>query len=304
MYQLSKGLGQLNSVSVTDTAANIASLASGISKLGYKSATQAIENIPKLAKALSQLMATLSKAPSVSQNIISMTNALAKLSAQGSNVGTAAKNVSSGLNLYSKWTTTATKNTFSFASAIGKLYATYWLVFRAFSKIGEAIDYSSQLTEVQNVVDNTFGIYSDAIEDMASNSIQQLGMSALTVKQIGSTFQAMGKAVGFAQDEMADMSTSLVALTADMASFYDVEQEDVAEDLQAIFTGQTKPLRAYGIDLTQTTLKEWALNKGLNANFDSMTQLEKVQLRYQYVMEKTALAQGDFSRTSNKLCVA
>ena len=285
--------------SVSDSIKNLSDLANGIKQLGYKSATKAIDNIPKLATAMNQLMTELSKAPKVSQNLINMTNALAKLSRTGASSGRAASSLSKGWNIYSNSATRATKSTHSLASAFGKMYATYWLVFRAFGKLAEAIDISSQLTEVQNVVDVTFGSYVDKVEALSDISIPQLGMSELETKKISSRFQAMGTAMGFAQGSMADMSVELTRLTADMASFYNVEQDAVAEDLSAIFTGQTRPMRQYGIDLTQATLKEWALQQGLNANIESMSQMEKTLLRYQYVMANTGAAQGDFLRTQN-----
>ncbi len=291
-------LGALNKMPVSDSSLKIAELAKGISQLGYKSSTQAIDNIPKLATAMSQLMRELSKAPVVSRNLIDMTNALAKLSRTGASSGRAAKSLGNSLDRYTLSTTRATKGTFSLAAAFGKLYATYWLLFRGFRKIGDAINIAADLTEVQNVVDVTFGKYSKIIEDMSKTSIIDFGMSELTVKQISSRFQAMGSAMGFAQGRMADMSVELTKLTADMASFYNVEQKDVAEDLESIFTGQTRPLRTYGLDLTEATLKEWAMKQGMDANIDSMSQMEKTMLRYQYVMANTSAAQGDFARTS------
>lgn len=295
---LTKSLSNLSNVRVSDNAKQISDLAHGIAQLGYKSATQAIQNIPKLAISMRDLMTTLSGAPRVSQNLIDMTNALARLARTGSSSGRAATSLSSALNTYSRSTTKAKKHTFSLASAIGKVYATYWLLFRAFGKLKDAIDISSQLTEVQNVVSTTFGEYSGLVDQMASTSITELGMSELTVKQIASRYQAMGSAMGFARGEMADMSLELTRLAADMASFYNVEQKDVAEDLAAIFTGETRPLRSYGIDLTQATLAEWAMKQGLDANIQSMSQAEKAMLRYQYVMANTTSAQGDFAKTS------
>ena len=297
MHQFVNSLESLNNAKISYKAQQIAELSKGIAKLGYKSSTKAIENIPQLAQGMAHLMTTLSKAPKVSQNLIDMTNALAKLSRTGSSSGKAANSLSSALNKYTASTTRAKKGTFSLASAIGKLYATYWLLFRAFGKIKDAIDISSQLTEVQNVVDVTFGKYSSLVDKMSEISINEFGMSELTVKQVASRFQAMGTAMGFAQGEMADLSIELTKLTADMASFYNVEQDAVAEDLAAIFTGQTRPLRQYGIDLTQATLQEWALKQGMDANIKSMSQAEKTMLRYQYVLANTGAAQGDFLRT-------
>jgi phage-related protein len=274
-------------------------LAGGIKQLGYTSSTKAIENIPKLATAMRQLMAELSQAPRVSKNLIDMTNSLAKLARTGGAAGTAARSITSSFSGFTSGASSATKKSFSLASAIGKLYASYFLLFRGFGKIRDAIDISSSLTEVENVVRTTFGKYESLVNDFAANSIQKFGMSELSVKQFASRFQAMGVAMGFPQGKMADMSVQLTKLTADMASFYDVEQSAVAEDLTAIFTGQTRPLRTYGLDLTQATLKEWALTQGIEANFKTMTQAEKAMLRYQYVMANTAAAQGDFARTAD-----
>lgn len=318
--QISKSLGSLKSVSVSGTSKQVAELANGIAKLGYKSSTKAIENIPKLATAMRDLMSSLSKAPKVSQNIIDMTNALAKLARTGASSGKAATSLSRSLDTYTKSTGKASSGTKGLASALGKMYASYWLLFRAFQKIGQSITLASDLVEVQNVVNTVFGDMTAKVEQYADKSIEQFGMSELAFKQYASRFQAMGSAMGIdsgligqansflnkstngyvaLSDSMADVSLTLTQLTADMASFYNVEQSAVAEDLAAIFTGETRPLRTYGLDLTQATLSEWAMKQGLDANIQSMSQAEKTMLRYQYVLANTTAAQGDFARTSN-----
>lgn len=318
--QISKSLGSLKSVSVSGTSKQVSELANGIAKLGYKSSTKAIENIPKLAVAMRDLMTSLSKAPKVSQNIIDMTNALAKLSRTGASSGKAATSLSRSLDTYTKSTGKASSGTKGLASALGKMYASYWLLFRAFQKIGQSITLASDLVEVQNVVNTVFGDMTAKVEQYADRSIEQFGMSELAFKQYASRFQAMGSAMGIdsgligqansflnkstngyvaLSDSMADVSLTLTQLTADMASFYNVEQSAVAEDLAAIFTGETRPLRTYGLDLTQATLSEWAMKQGLDANIQSMSQAEKTMLRYQYVLANTAAAQGDFARTAN-----
>lgn len=278
---------------------NMSSLVTSISRLGSVASGRAVNNIPLLADNLKYLFETLSKAPNVSANIIRMTEALANLAKTGASSGRAATSLGKSLNIFSGSANKAKSSSFSLAAAFGKLYASYWLLFRAFSKIKDAIDISSSLTEVENVVRTTFGNYEKLIQDFSKTSIQDFGMLELTAKQVASRFQAMGTAMGFSQGKMADMSLQLTKLTADMASFYDMEQSDVARNLQAVFTGETEPLRKYGLDLTQATLKEWAMKQGLDADISSMTQAEKTMLRYQYVMANTAAAQGDFARTSD-----
>lgn len=296
---IGQSLSDLNGVS--DGAKQLAELANGIKQLGYKSAGQAIKNIPQLATAMKQLMTELSKAPKVSQNLIDMTNALAKLARTGASSGKAAQSLSNSF-------TGIYKSSGFAVSGIKKVNTRLVSLIRSIAPVvglvklidfgKQAMEISSDLTEVQNVVDVTFGDYASLVEDMSKNSITDFGMSELTVKEVSSRFQAMGTAMGFAQGKMADMSIELTKLTADMASFYNIEQEDVAQDLESIFTGQTRPLRTYGLDLAEATLKEWALSEGLNANIDKMSQAEKTMLRYRYVMANTGAAQGDFARTA------
>lgn len=297
MRQISNAVKGLSGMSAS--VKGLTDLASAIKQLGYQSSTKAIENIPKLATAMRQLMSELSKAPSVSRNIIDMTNALAKLSRTGGAAGTAAKSITSSFSGFSSSASAVTKKSFSLASAIGKVYATYWSLFRAVGLLRDAIDISSSLTEVENVVRQTFGQYESLINNFAKTSIEKFGMSELSAKQFASRFQAMGTALDIPQGQMAKMSIRLTELAGDMASFYDVSQEDIAKSLQSVFSGTTAPMRRYGIDLTQATLKEWALKQGLDANISSMTQAQKAMLRYQYVLAHTTNITGDFARTAD-----
>lgn len=317
---------------------NIVQVTKAISKLGSKSAENAANNIRELGTSLKQTLTTLSTAPTVSKNIIEMTNALARLASQGSKVQSASKSITSTFNNISTQSeglksklSGLTKSTSStgggfkgLASTLGKFYATYWMVIRATSKLRDAVDLSSQLTEVQNVVDTTFGNMAGKLDEFTETSIQDFGMSELTAKQTASRFQAMGSAMGITSAQvangtklindklaetkdtaysstqsLADMSLNLTKLTADIASFYDKDQAEVAEDLSAIYTGMVVPLRKYGLDLTQATLSEWAMANGLDSDVKSMTQAEKTMLRYQYVMANTTAAQGDFAKTAD-----
>ncbi len=289
-----------------ESAKQMTALASGIKQLGYSSAEKAIKNIPLLATAMKKLMSELSTAPKVSRNLIDMTNALAKLARTGSSSGKAANSLVSSFNRISK---ASSGMKVGLLSAVNGISAIRRSILSALGVVGgfyavirgikESINIASDLTEVQNVVDVTFGNYKKKIEDLAKVSIPELGMSELTTKQIASRYQAMGTAMGISQKGMADMSTELTRLAGDMASFYNVEQKAVGEDLEAIFTGQTKPLRQYGLDLTEATLQEWAMKQGIDANINSMSQMEKTMLRYQYVMANTGAAQGDFVRTAD-----
>lgn len=311
---------------VSDNTIQFASALGVLASAGNRTA-QTASNLGLLATELKKFMQVMSTAPTVSANIIQMTNALANLANAGSKAGSASKSLTSGFSGFSgifNHTSKASKGFGGLTSAIGKFYAKWFLVIRAIKKLGSFVDLSSQLTEVQNVVDTTFGDMTSKVDDFVDISIEKFGMSELTAKQIASRFQAMGTAVGISASQvasgssvinsalegqedtlysttnsMADMSLNLTKLAADMASFYDVDQEDVAKSLESVFTGTTAPLRQYGLDITQATLKEWAMKQGIDADVQSMTQAEKVMLRYQYVMANTTAAQGDFAKTAD-----
>lgn len=298
LQSLVTGLNQIGAVKFD--VSSLAELTSSITKLGGKSATNAASgNITKLAIALKEMMKILSSSPKVSQNLIQMTQALAQLATTGSRAGTATNTLVKSFNLLPSSTAKAKSGFNGLAGAIGKFYATYWLLIRGIGQFKKAIDISSALTEVQNVVDVSFGDMSNKMDEFARSALNLYGMSELTAKQIGSRFQAMGVSMGFAQEDMTEMSIRLTQLAGDLASFYNLAQEDVAKKLQSIFTGETEPLRSLGLDLSFATVEAWALSQGIDADMRSMTQAEKTMLRYQYVLANTGAATNDFVRTQN-----
>ena len=228
-----------------------------------------------------------------------------------------------GLGMLTRGTRGVNKLGLSFGNLLRTIIPFYG-IRGVFNWIGDAVGYASDLTEIQNVVDVTFGNMKSRIEDFAKTSISDYGMGPLTAKQIASRFQAMGVAMGITNAQatqaskalsgmgiqmseayqkgatsVADMSVQMTKLTADLASFYDRDYDTVAKKMESIWTGQTRPLREFGIDLTQATISEWAMSQGMEANMKTMTQAQKTLLRYQYVLAHTTAAQGDFARTAN-----
>lgn len=162
-----------------------------------------------------------------------------------------------------------------------------------------AVEAASDLQEVQNVVDTSFGAMSDRVEEFSQNAIKQFGMSELAAKQTAGRYMAMSTSMGLVEAQAADMSLQITGLTGDMASFYNVSQDVASTALASIWTGETESLKQFGIVMTQTNLEAYALSQGINKTWSEMTQAEQVQLRYNYVMAQTALVQGDFAKTSD-----
>ena len=163
----------------------------------------------------------------------------------------------------------------------------------------EAIGIASDLQEVQNVVDVTFGSSAGQIQTWADNAGKQFGLTEIQAKRFASTLGAMMKSAGMAGPEIVQMSTDLSGLAADMASFYNLDFETAFQKIRSGLSGETEPLKQLGINMNVANLEAYALSQGITKAFDKMSQSEQIMLRYQYMMSATADAQGDFARTSD-----
>ena len=175
------------------------------------------------------------------------------------------------------------------AFAIGKL--------TQFGK--ECVELGSNLAEVQNVVDVTFTTMSDKVNEFAKNAMTSAGLSETMAKQYVGTFGAMSKSFGFSEAQAYDMSTALTQLTGDVASFYNISQDEAYTKLKSVFTGETETLKDLGVVMTQSALDQYALANGYGKTTSAMTEQEKVALRLAFVQKQLSAASGDFIRTSD-----
>ena len=184
------------------------------------------------------------------------------------------------------------------AKAIGSAFVTKQII--EFGKA--AIGVASDLNEVQNVVDTTFGTDGAIkVNEWARNAAEAFGESELQAKQFTSTLGAMFKSMGVGQADMEEMSMSLAGLAGDMASFYNLDPAEAFEKLRSGISGETEPLKQLGINMSVVNLEAFAMAEGITKSYQEMTQAEQATLRYQYIMSATADAQGDFANTSDSL---
>lgn len=163
----------------------------------------------------------------------------------------------------------------------------------------ECLELGSDLSEVQNVVDVTFTTMSEKVNEFAKNAITSAGLSETMAKQYTGTFGAMAKAFGFSEEQAYNMSTQLTQLTGDVASFYNLDQEEAFIKLKSVFTGETETLKDLGVVMTQSALDQYALANGYGKTTSAMTEQEKVALRLAFVQKQLSAASGDFIRTSD-----
>ena len=182
---------------------------------------------------------------------------------------------------------------------LGGVIATTFAVKKIVQFGREAIELGSDLQEVQNVVDVTFTTMSEQVNEFAINAATAAGLSETMAKRYVGTFGAMSKAFGFAESEAFSMSTALTQLAGDVASFYNISQDEAYTKLKSVFTGETETLKDLGVVMTQNALDSYALAKGMGKTTKQMSEQEKVALRYSFVLDQLSAAQGDFARTSD-----
>ena len=211
--------------------------------------------------------------------------------------------VSLGVNLDSKPMLNQAKSLQSTVAGIGKKLGAALVAglsvkaLVGFSK--KCIELGSDLSEVQNVVDVTFTTMNKKVDEFAKGAAASFGLSETMAKRYTGTFGAMSKAFGFTEQQAYDMSTTLTGLAGDVASFYNIGQDEAYTKLKSVFSGETESLKDLGVVMTQSALDQYALANGFGKTTAKMSEQEKVALRYNFVLSNLSLAQGDFSRTSD-----
>ena len=313
---------ELGSVGVINDDVNlfvqsIGRLASAGSKTG-----QTASGLSSLSKETLEFFKAMQNAPRVSENTIRMTQALAQLASAGGRVNTATNTVS---NAFSKLASVGNKT----LSAMKKVSTG---IVSAFKNIGnssgnltkaqfslgnllktavafrlgygllnfgkQAFQLGSDITEVENVVNVAFGGMADKAYEFAKTAKEQFGLSELVALKYAGTMRSVLNSSGVEAGMATQMSTDLAGLAGDLASFYNISQDNAWEKIMSGMAGEIEPLRRLGINMSVANMEAYALSQGITESWLSMTQAEQVMLRYNYLMDTTAAQQGDFARTS------
>lgn len=323
---------------IPQNATQVTEFAKSLGKLGSKSIENAVVNIPKLGNALNGLMTTLSRAPTVSQNVIQMTNALANLASQGSKVGTSSNSLQKSLYGVSTSARTATRSSWSLASAIGKFYATYFMVIRGSKKLIEAIKSTTDYIEAFNYQAVAFGkigsewdkdyekygydnatAYAESFQNRVNDTLgklsglkvnvqgglleesgaKNLGLNIQEITQHASQLASVTNSLGQTGEATTAITKSMTMLAGDISSLFNVDYKTVAQNLQSGLIGQSRALYKYGIDITNATLATYAYNLGISKSVSEMTQMEKQQLRVLAILDQSKVSWGDLANTIN-----
>lgn len=166
----------------------------------------------------------------------------------------------------------------------------------------EASKAQADYAENLNLMQVAFGKTSEQAENFVNSLSQSIGLdtSAIT-RQLG-VFRQMTDAMGYSAEVADLLSTNLSKMQLDIASLYNLDFKRAGNALEGALTGQTKTIRSLtGADITEATLQQYALSKGIDESVHSMTRAEKALLIYLSLEEQFANANGDLSRTVNSV---
>ena len=126
----------------------------------------------------------------------------------------------------------------------------------------KAFDYASDTNEALNKIEVAFGDNNKVVEDWSKSTLTNIGLAQGTALDLAATYGDMSTSMGIGTEEAAKMSTSLVDLAGDLASFKNIGIDRVNTALNGVFTGETEALKGLGIVMTQTNLEQFAMASG------------------------------------------
>lgn len=326
----------INNISITDTVVeNVKNFASTIGKLGSKSIGNAITNLPQLESAISSLFTTFSKVPEINQNVIEFINSITNLASQGQHTGSAIHGIDNALERFGTTTARVTRRSHSLASVIGTLYAKFWIFMRGARALKDSFISAADYLEAFNYFDvtarkigkDTFakaGVgsaeeYAQAFNDtlqeklhkmsgleldlesrlIKTTNAKSLGLNLTELTQYQASIASITNAMGVSQGVAESTAKAFSMLAGDMGSLKNMDFEQVAQKLQSGLVGQSRALYAFGIDITNATLEQYALNEGIKKSVSEMSQSEKAQLRLLAILDQSKVAWGDLANTIN-----
>jgi len=172
----------------------------------------------------------------------------------------------------------------------------------AFAK--STVTAASDANEAANAVNVTYGKAAKGVAKLAKQSARAMGLSGTEFSALAVRFSSFTDTVAGPGGDSVKVLDKLTTRAADFASVMNIDVAQAAEVFQSGLSGETEPLKRYGIDLSDAAVQAYALSKGIKQGNEKLTEAQKIQARYGLLMEKTQKTQGDFKNTSTGMANA
>lgn len=203
---------------------------------------------------------------------------------------------------YDKTVKSATNSTGLFSVSMNRLYRIFRSVFSLFmSGQQKIIDYTESLNLFNVVMGNTDEQMSELGQKalyFQNTMAEAFGANTQTQLDYQAQYQAIAESMGIQEKYAYIISENLTKLSYDLSSLYNKTQDEVAKALQSGLVGQTRPVRTYGMDITQNSLTPVLESLGItDRTISDLTQAEKEILRYIAIIRQSSIAHGDLANT-------
>lgn len=264
----------------------------------------ALKRLPELAASLDKMDMSSFRAACDAIN-----DSLGKLPEKFASVASGFRTIKSASKSFGASTVSGTKQAESSLDSFISKLRTSASVIRAVAtvastlyKVGQGIAYcvdqSNKYIENINLADTSLGQYAATAHEYADAVQAALGINSGEFLKNQGTFMTMAQGMGVAANNAYTMSKGLTQLSYDLASFFNISNDEAFEKVRSGLAGEIEPLRALGYDLTNARLQQEAYNMGLNEQVSKMTQAEKAMLRYKAIMSQVSWAHGDLAKTA------
>lgn len=322
--ELAKNISKLGNKSVQNAMENMPKLASGLNEM-----MNTLSKAPTVSNNLIQMTNALANLASQGSKVGSSINSMGTKGSKGTSL------LSGWLGRLTSSTGRATKATRSFAQITGSFYANFGVIIRGIRKTWSAVESSMDFLETVNYFEvamrklgddaaanweqagyDSAEAYAKSFSERAKQlttkmtgyevdkdgnatyaGVKNLGMNPQSVMNYQAMFAQVSESIGVAEESALNFSDALTMLGADWASLRNTTFEEAWGKFASALAGQSRAVRAFGIDITNATLQEYAYKYGLTQAISEMNQATKAQLRLLAILDQSKVAFGDLANT-------
>lgn len=164
-----------------------------------------------------------------------------------------------------------------------------------------AVQKASDLGETFNAVNKTFGDSAGVITKYGETAAETAGLSQRAFQEMATSTGAMLTNMGYSTEEAANSTIALTERAADMASVFNTDVETALGAINAGLRGESEPLRAFGVGLSDAAVKAKAMEMGLYDGKGALDASAKALATEALVLEQTNKYAGDFADTSDSM---
>lgn len=267
----------------------LSSIPNSIKKLNELDMRKTYGTFNSLTRIIEPFLNKLKESEEALKSFVSISKSLEVGSKSVDKISSSYKNLN---NYISKSTSLSEKFFKSF-----NLHQIYYYARKIFNLFDNGLDNINKYTETLNMFHLVMGDLTEQADSFQTAMSNAFGNNTQQQLEYQSYFQTLTESMGLQEKYAYIISENMTKMTYDISSLFDEEQEDVASALRAGLVGQTKPVRNFGMDITENSLQPILDKLGIDRTVRELSQAEKEIVRYLALLQQSSIAHGDMANT-------